>query len=79
MKLTAQQQQMMARCGIACSQAGADIQTARASVQTVIEQVSTLIGTLEDPGERISWSTVRQTWLELEVKLEQCVSKFEQG
>lgn len=79
MKLTAEQQEMMQRCGIACTQAGSDIQTAKVSVHSVTEELSTLIGTLEDPDERLSWSTVRQTWLELEVKLDECIAKFERG
>lgn len=77
MRLTVQQQELMQRCGLACAQAGADIVTAKRSVESVTTDLNQLIGTLEDPSERLSWCTVRQSWLEVAVLLETAASKFE--
>lgn len=77
MRLTVQQQELMQRCGLACAQAGTDIATAKRSVESVTADLNQLIGTLEDPGERMSWCTVRQSWLEVAVLLESAASKFE--
>jgi len=79
MRLTSEQQELMSRCGLACSQAGADIQTAKRSVEAVTMDLNQLIGSLEDPGERISWSTIRNAWLEVAVLLEDAITKFEKG
>jgi hypothetical protein len=79
MRLTAEQQELMNRCGLACSQAGSDIQTAKRSVDTVTQELNQLIGSLEDPGERMSWASVRNAWLEVAVLLEDATSKFEKG
>lgn len=79
MRLTAQQQELMSRCGVACAEAGASIQTAKRSVDGVTRDLNQLIGSLEDPGERISWSTIRNAWLEVAVLLEDAISKFEKG
>lgn len=79
MRLTAEQQQLMNRCGVACAQAGTDIQTAKRSVDGVTSSLNQLIGSLEDPGERISWSTIRNSWLEVAVLLEDAIAKFEKG
>jgi hypothetical protein len=79
MRLTAEQQELMSRCGIACAEAGADIQKAKRSVDTVSRDLNQLIGTLEDPGERTSWSTIRNAWLEVAVLLEDAISKFDKG
>lgn len=79
MRLTAEQQELMNRCGVACAEAGANIQTAKRSVDGVTRDLNQLIGSLEDPGERISWSTIRNAWLEVAVLLEDAISKFEKG
>ncbi len=79
MRLTAEQQELMSRCGIACAEAGADIQRAKRSVDNVSQGLNQLIGSLEDPGERMSWSTIRNSWLEVAVLLEDAISKFDKG
>lgn len=79
MRLTTQQQELMARCGIACSQAGADIRKAQDSVRGVTASLNELIGTLEDPGERVSWKSVRAQWLEIALLLEDAGKQFERG
>jgi hypothetical protein len=79
MRLTTEQQELMNRCGLACSQAGADIQTAKRSVESVTMDLNELIGSLEDPGERTSWATVRNAWLEVAVLLEDASKRFEKG
>lgn len=79
MRLTAEQQELMNRCGVACAEAGAHIQTAKRSVDGVTRDLNQLIGSLEDPGERMSWSSIRNAWLEVAVLLEDAISKFEKG
>lgn len=79
MRLTAEQQELMNRCGVACAEAGASIQTAQHSVETVTRELNELIGSLEDPGERISWASVRNAWLEVAVLLQDASAKFEKG
>lgn len=79
MRLTAEQQALMDRCGIACAEAGSSIQTAKRAVEGVTRDLNQLIGSLEDPGERTSWSTIRNAWLEVAVLLEDAISKFEKG
>ena len=79
MRLTAEQQALMNRCGVACAEAGGSIQTAKCSVDGVTRDLNQLIDSLEDPGERTSWSTIRNAWLEVAVLLEDAISKFEKG
>ena len=77
MRLTAEQQALMNRCGVACAEAGANIQTAQRSVELVTRELNELIGSLEDPGERASWAAIRKAWLEVAVLLQDATSKFE--
>lgn len=79
MRLTTEQQELMSRCGVACAEAGASIQTAQRSVGVVTRDLNELIGSLEDPGERMSWASIRNAWLEVAVLLEDAASKFEKG
>lgn len=79
MRLTKEQQDLMNRCGVACAEAGATIQTAQRSVELVTRELNELIGSLEDPGERMSWASIRNAWLEVAVLLQDATSKFEKG
>lgn len=79
MRLTKEQQDLMNRCGVACAEAGATIQTAQRSVELVTRELNELIGSLEDPGERMSWASIRNAWLEVAVLLQDATAKFEKG
>lgn len=77
MQMTKQQQQALDKLTKSCEAVGVKVRDARSATAHVVNSLDEFIGQLEDPAERVSWSTVRHAWAQVDAKMAEAITLIE--